>query len=66
MLWGEAVLIDSFDMSAGAVTDVFIETVVGVFVGKVYHIVVAGDFGDDGSGGDGANFAVGFDESGGV
>lgn len=65
VFWGEAVLIDSIDVSFGAVADVLVEAIFGVFFGKRYHIIVTGDFGDNGGGGDFANFVVTFDAGGG-
>lgn len=64
MLFNETVFVDSLDMGFGAVTDVLIETVFWVFSGELYHVLVASDFGDDGGGGDFADFGVGFDASG--
>lgn len=61
MFGGETVLVDCFDMRFGAVADVFIKTVFGKFGGEFNHVVVTGDFGDDGSGRDGFNFGVAFD-----
>lgn len=66
VLWGEAVFIDSIDVSLGAVADMLVESVFGVFFGEINHIVIAGDFGDNGSGRDFANLIVAFDTSGGV
>lgn len=66
MFGGEAMFVDGGDVSFGAVTDMFVEAVVWVFFGEVHHVVVTSDFGDDGSGGNGFEFAVGFDASGDV
>ena len=35
----------------GAVADVFFKAVTGILLGEVDHILVTGDFGDDGGGG---------------
>ena len=35
----------------GAVADVFFKTIAGILCGELDHILVAGDFGDDGGGG---------------
>ena len=53
-------------MSFSAVANVFFEMVVWVFIGKVYHVLIASDFGNDGSGRDFADFVIGFNASGGV
>ena len=50
-------------MSLGAVADVFIEIVLRVFISEIDHVVVAGDFGDDGCSGNFADFSIGFDAS---
>lgn len=63
---GEAVLINSGNVGFGAIADMVFETIVWVFGVEVCHVLVAGDFGDDGGGRDFADFAVGFDEGGGV
>ena len=60
----EAVLVDGFDMSFGAVADVFIELVFWILGANVYHVVVAGNFSDDGGGGDGLELGIGFDTCG--
>ena len=39
-------------MLGGAIADVFFETVIGVLLGESDHVLVAGDFGDNGGGGD--------------
>ena len=64
VLWGEAVFVNGCDVGFGAVADVLVETIFGVFFGKRYHIIVTGDFSDDGSGGDFANLVVTFDAGG--
>ena len=61
MLSSEAVLVNGCDMGFGAVADVFVEAVVWIFGGEIHHIMVTGDFGNDGCGGDFADFIVGFD-----
>jgi len=61
MLGCEAILIDGGDMGFGAVADVLVKTIVGIFGSEVFHILVTGDFGDDGSGGNLADESVGFD-----
>ena len=66
VFWSEAVAVDSFDVSGGAVADVLIETVVGVFGGDLNHIAVASYFGNDGSGGNFADFGVGLDDGRGI
>ena len=61
VLPSEAVLVNGCDMGFGAVADVLIEAVLRIFGGEIHHIMVTGDFGDDGCGGDFADFIVGFD-----
>lgn len=39
-------------MLGSAIADVFFETIIGVLLGEVDHVLVAGDFGDNGGGGD--------------
>ena len=34
----------------GAVADVFFKTIAGILLSEVNHILIAGDFGDDGGG----------------
>ena len=64
MLGGEAVFVDGGEMGFGAVADMLVETVGGVLWREVDHIAVAGDFGDDGGGGDSFKLRVGFDDGG--
>ena len=66
MLFCEAVFIDGGNVRFGAIANVLVESILWVFGRKIYHIVVAGNFGDDGGGGDFADFGVGFDAGGGV
>ena len=66
VLGSKAVFVDSFSVSFGAVADVFVEAVVWVFFGKVYHVMVASDFGNDRGGGNFADFGVSFDKGGSV
>ena len=47
-----------------AVTDVAFEAVAGIFFGKVGHVAIAGDFGDDGGGADFFDEEVSFREEG--
>ena len=61
MLFGEAVLVDCCDVGLGAVADVLIETVFWILGGEVYHVTVAGDFGDNGGGRDFLELGIGFD-----
>ena len=35
----------------GAVADVFFKTIAGILLGEVNHILIAGNFGDNGGGG---------------
>lgn len=42
-----------------AVADVFFKTIAGISCGEIDHILVAGDFGDDGGGGNVFNEVVG-------
>ena len=62
----KAVLVNGRDMGFGAVADVLIEAVLGILGGEIHHIMVAGDFSNDRSGGDFADFVVGFDAGGDV
>ena len=62
----EAVFMNGFDVDFGAVADVFVEAIVWVFSGKINHIVVTGDLGDDGGSRDFTDFRVAFDTGGGV
>ena len=66
VFWGETIFINSCDVSFGAVADVLVKSVLGVFIGEVYHIMITGDFGDNGGGGDFAYFIVAFDAGGSV
>ena len=43
----------------GAVTDVFFKTIAGILLSEIDHILIAGNFGDDGGGGDFFNEVVG-------
>ena len=64
MFGGEAVFVDGGEMRFGTIADMLVETVGGVFWCKVDHIVVTGDFGDDGGGGDSFKLCIGFDDGG--
>lgn len=66
MFGSETILIDSFDVSFSTVTDVFVKTVFWVFFGEFDHVIVTGDFGDDGGGGNFTDFTVAFDAGGSV
>ena len=59
-------MVDSSNVRFGTIANVLIEMIVRVFGGKVDHIVIASNFGDDGSGRDFANYVVAFYASGGV
>ena len=59
-------MIDSGNVRFGTVADVLIKMIIGILRGKTEHIVIASNFGDDGSGRDFANFIVAFYASGGV
>ncbi len=61
MFIGEAVLVDSCDVGSGAIADMFVETVCGIFGRDFSHVVVASDFGNDGGGRNLTNFVVAFD-----
>ena len=62
----KAVLVNGRDMGFGAVADVLIEAVLGILGGEIHHIMVAGDFSNDGGGGDFTDFVVGLDTGGDV
>ena len=64
MFFRETVFANCLDVGLGAVTDMLIKTILWVFLGEFYHVLIAGDFGDDGSGGDFANFSVGLNTGG--
>lgn len=66
MFGSNAVFVDSLKMGFGAVTDVLVETVCGIFGRDLSHVVVAGDFSNNGGGGDFADFVVGLDTGGDV
>ena len=66
MLGGETVFINSLGMNFGAVADVFIEVVVGVFFSEFNHVTITGNFGNDRGGGDFTNLRIGFDKGGSV
>ena len=66
MFVGETILINSCDVNFGAVANVLVEVVFWVLFREFYHVVVASDFGDDGGGGDGADFIITFDAGRGV
>ena len=66
MFGSEAIFFDGFLMFRGAVADVVFEIVFRVLARQFNHVIVAGDFGDDRSGGNFADFVVGFDEGVGV
>ena len=63
MLGGETVLINGCEVRFGAVTNVLVEAVFWVFGGEIHHVIVTGDFGNDGGGGDGFNLGVTFNAS---
>lgn len=66
--WAEAATVfgggaegaESGTVGGGAVADVFFKAIVGILVGKVNHVLVAGDLGDDAGGGDCFDAEVGF------
>lgn len=62
----KAVLVNGRDMGFGAVADVLVEAVFWIFGGEIRHIMVAGDFSNNGGGGDFTDFIVGFDTGGDV
>lgn len=66
MLGRKAILIDGLNVSFSAIADMLVESILWVFGGEVDHVFVTSDFGDDGGGGDGFDFGVGFDKSGDV
>ena len=47
MLFGEAILINGGEMGFGAVADVLFEMIVGIFLGKLYHVMISCDLGDN-------------------
>ena len=51
-------------VGGGAVADVFLETVAGIFCGEFGHIAVAGDFGNDRGGGNFLDEEIGLLEQG--
>lgn len=57
---GEAVLVDSCDVGSGAIADMFVEAIVWVLGSKLYHVLVAGNFSDNGSSGDFTDFSIRF------
>ena len=59
-------MIDSGNVRFGTVADVLVEMKIRIFSGKVNHIVVASNLGDDGGGGYFANFIIAFYASGSV
>lgn len=61
-----AQLLESLLMLECAVTDVLLETVAGILLGELDHVAVAGDFGDDGGGGDFFDEEVSFGQDGNV
>lgn len=61
-----AVELKGFFVEGGAVADVLVEVVGGVFFCEVFHVVVTGDFGENAGGGDFGDEEVGFDEGGNV
>lgn len=65
MLQSEAILINCFDMSFGAVANMFVKTVFRELVSELYHVIISSDFGNDGSGGDFTDFIIAFDAGGG-
>ena len=66
MLGGDAVAFKGGKVLLCAVAFVFFKVVVGVIVGEVDHVVIAGDFGEDGGGGDFFDEIVAFHEGGDV
>ena len=66
VLFCEAVFIDGGNVRFGAIANVLVESIFWIFGCKVYHIAVAGNFGDDGSGGNFADFGVGLDDGRGI
>ena len=65
MLQSEAILINCFDMSFGAVANMFVKTVFWELVGELYHVIIPSDFGNDGSSGNFTDFIIAFDAGGG-
>lgn len=61
MFWGEAILINCFDMSFGAVADMLVKTVFWELVSELYHVIISSDFGNDGSSGNFMDFIIAFD-----
>lgn len=66
MLGCETILVDGFDMCGSSIADMAIKAVFWVFIGERNHILIAGDFGDNRGGGNGGDFSIGFNKSGGV
>ena len=60
MFGGKTVFVDGLDMGFGAVADVFVEAIVWVLGSKLYHVLVAGDFSDNGGSGDFTDFSIRF------
>ena len=65
MFRSETILVNCFNMSFGAVADMFVEIVFWIFLGELNHIIVTSDFGNDGSSGYFADFIIAFDAGGG-
>ncbi len=64
MFGSETIFVDGGEMGFGTIADMLVETVGGVFWCEVDHIMVTGDFGDDGGGGDSFELCIGFDNGG--
>ena len=59
-------MINSSNVRFGTIADVLIKMIIGILCGKIEHIVVASNFGNNGGCRDFANFVVAFYAGGGV
>ena len=57
----ETVFINGGDVNFGAIADVFFKTIVRIFSGEIFHILITSNFGYNRGGGNFADESVGFD-----
>lgn len=66
VLGSKAILINGGGVGFGTVANILGELVFGILRADFCHVMIAGDFGDNRSSGDFADFGIAFDAGGGV